>query len=85
VTKKYSYQEGLPTQDQSFLMPKKVLKLIEDQDIFFLREWVHNESYQEKEDIFEDEVLASSLPFDEDIQSYVPLVHEKGNMASYNC
>jgi hypothetical protein len=38
VTKKYGYQEGLPTQDRSFMMPKEVSKLIEDQDKLFLRE-----------------------------------------------
>jgi hypothetical protein len=84
VTKKYGYQEGLPAQDRSFLMPEEVSKLIEDQDKLFLKEQVHNESYQEEEDPCEDEALVFSLPFDEDIQSFVPLVHQKGNMESYN-
>jgi hypothetical protein len=45
---------------------------------------IHEESFQEKEDPSEDEALAFDHPFDEDIQSFVPLVHQKGNMASYN-
>jgi hypothetical protein len=46
MTKKYGHQESLPTQKQSFLMPKEVLKLIEDQDDnFVLREEVHKENF----------------------------------------
>jgi hypothetical protein len=51
VTKKYSYQEILPTQDRSFLMPKEVSKLIEDQahdDEYFLEEQVHKERTKKK-------------------------------------
>jgi hypothetical protein len=30
VTEKYGYQENLPNQDQSFLIPEEVLKLVKD-------------------------------------------------------
>ena len=32
VTKKYNYQEGFPTRDQSLLMPEEVCRLVRDQD-----------------------------------------------------
>jgi hypothetical protein len=32
----------------------------------------------------EDEVLVSTLPFDEDIQASVPLAHQEENMMSHN-
>jgi hypothetical protein len=37
-----------------------------------------------EEDLHEDEVLVSSLPFDEDIQASVPPAHQEENMISYN-
>jgi len=33
---------------------------------------------------FEDEVLVSSLPFDEDIQAFVPPTHQEENKVSYH-
>jgi hypothetical protein len=44
-----------------------------------VEEQIHEESFQEKEDHYEDEALVFSHPFDEDIQSSI---HQKGNMAS---
>jgi hypothetical protein len=37
-----------------------------------------------EEDLHEDEVLLSSLPFDEDIHASIPLTHQEENMISYN-
>jgi len=84
VTKKCGFQEGFSNQDQSFLMPEEVSRLIEDQDKNFPREKVHNERYQEEKYHIEDEVHVFSLPFDEDIESYVSLVNQKKSMTSYN-
>jgi len=71
VTKRYSYQEGLPAQDHSFLIPKEVSKLIEDHDKLFLRKQVHNESYQEDpNEVYcvedPDKTFLSMLPPNED-------------------
>jgi hypothetical protein len=37
-----------------------------------------------EEDLREDEVFVSSLPFDEDIHASIPLAHQEENMISYN-
>jgi hypothetical protein len=72
------------------LFPAKELAL-EDEEV--LEEQTYEESYQEDPDEFshvedldetfdEDEVLISALPFDEDIQAFVPPAHQEENMMS---
>jgi hypothetical protein len=74
------------------LFQKSVKELaLEDEEV--LEGQIYEESYQEDPDEFshvedpdktfdEDEVLISSLPFDEDIQASVPPAHQEENMMS---
>jgi hypothetical protein len=105
VIEKYGYQENFPNDDESLFMPEEVCKLVRDQDQdgeFFdsieddedlIKEQIHEESCQEKEDLDEvqhpneqKETLVFVLPLDEDevVQPCFPPAHEDEEVISPN-
>jgi hypothetical protein len=67
---------------------RELFPALDDEEV--LEEKIYEDNYQEDSDedpdetIDKEEVVTSALPFDEDIQGFVPLTHQEENMMSYN-
>jgi hypothetical protein len=82
VTKKYGYQENFPNDDEPLSMLEEVYKIIRDQDQdgeFFdpiyedlIKEHIHEEIFQEKEDLDEHKETLNSRLYDEEEDVLLP-------------
>jgi hypothetical protein len=90
VTQRFRYQKKFPTDDEPLSMPKDVYKIVRDQDQddeFFDPIYDKNlEEHPDEEylDDTYDEDDVSSLPLDENIQTFASHVHQEENMISYD-
>jgi hypothetical protein len=92
IPKKFRNSLKIKPDDEFFLQEQKSPHdsiednegLVEEQEA---EEVIHQQDIDDlihEEYPYEDEVLVSALPFDEDIQSFVPPAHQEENMVSYN-